>query len=105
MKFLTCVPLWAILIAQCGQSWLFYTQLTELPTYMNNILHFDIVSVSTDLIADSDFLLTYLTDCTDCLYNQKFAFVCPASNSLFLRAVGGTFFEDTRRPRIGLCGI
>ncbi|CAH0751339.1 unnamed protein product [Diatraea saccharalis] len=43
-KFLKCVPLWAILIAQCGQSWLFYTQLTELPTYMNNILHFDIVS-------------------------------------------------------------
>lgn len=43
-KFLTCVPLWAILVAQCGQSWLFYTQLTELPTYMNNILHFDIVS-------------------------------------------------------------
>lgn len=47
MKFLTCVPLWAILIAQCGQSWLFYTQLTELPTYMHNILHFDIISVST----------------------------------------------------------
>ncbi|XP_059049185.1 putative inorganic phosphate cotransporter [Achroia grisella] len=46
-KFLTCVPLWAILIAQCGQSWLFYTQLTELPTYMNNILHFDIISNST----------------------------------------------------------
>ncbi|XP_013186887.1 putative inorganic phosphate cotransporter [Amyelois transitella] len=46
-KFLTCVPLWAILIAQCGQSWLFYTQLTELPTYMQNILHFDIVSNST----------------------------------------------------------
>ncbi|XP_028173532.1 putative inorganic phosphate cotransporter [Ostrinia nubilalis] len=43
-KFLTCVPLWAILIAQCGQSWLFYTQLIELPTYMNNILHYDIVS-------------------------------------------------------------
>ncbi|XP_068633318.1 putative inorganic phosphate cotransporter [Battus philenor] len=43
-KFFTCLPLWAILIAQCGQSWLFYTQLTELPTYMNNILHFDIVS-------------------------------------------------------------
>lgn len=39
---LTCVPLWAILITQCGQSWAFYTQLTELPTYMNNILHFDI---------------------------------------------------------------
>ncbi|XP_026327407.1 sialin-like isoform X2 [Hyposmocoma kahamanoa] len=44
LRFLTCVPLWAILIAQCGQSWLFYTQLTELPTYMHNILHFDIIS-------------------------------------------------------------
>lgn len=25
-----------------GQSWVFYTQLTELPSYMSNILHFDI---------------------------------------------------------------
>uniref|UniRef100_A0A1I8P2I3 Major facilitator superfamily (MFS) profile domain-containing protein n=1 Tax=Stomoxys calcitrans TaxID=35570 RepID=A0A1I8P2I3_STOCA len=41
---MTSVPLWAILITQCGQSWAFYTQLTELPTYMNNILHFDIQS-------------------------------------------------------------
>lgn len=38
------VPLWAILLTQCGQSWAFYTQLTELPTYMSNILHFDIQS-------------------------------------------------------------
>lgn len=36
------VPLWAILLTQCGQSWAFYTQLTELPTYMDKILHFDI---------------------------------------------------------------
>ncbi|EFA08919.1 Putative inorganic phosphate cotransporter-like Protein [Tribolium castaneum] len=42
LKMLTCVPLWAILITQCGQSWAFYTQLTELPTYMSQILHFDI---------------------------------------------------------------
>ncbi|XP_075158309.1 major facilitator superfamily transporter 10 isoform X2 [Haematobia irritans] len=43
-SIMTSVPLWAILITQCGQSWAFYTQLTELPTYMNNILHFDIQS-------------------------------------------------------------
>lgn len=42
---LTCVPLWAILITQCGQSWAFYTQLTELPTYMSEILHFNIQQV------------------------------------------------------------
>lgn len=47
MKFLTCLPLWAILITQCGQSWQFYTQLTELPSYMSNILHFDIEANAT----------------------------------------------------------
>ncbi|XP_057652538.1 putative inorganic phosphate cotransporter [Diorhabda carinulata] len=41
-QMLTCLPLWAILVTQCGQSWAFYTQLTELPTYMAQILHFDI---------------------------------------------------------------
>uniref|UniRef100_A0A1A9WA66 Major facilitator superfamily (MFS) profile domain-containing protein n=1 Tax=Glossina brevipalpis TaxID=37001 RepID=A0A1A9WA66_9MUSC len=43
-SILTSTPLWAILITQCGQSWAFYTQLTELPTYMSNILHYDIES-------------------------------------------------------------
>ncbi|KAF5270613.1 hypothetical protein FQA39_LY01351 [Lamprigera yunnana] len=42
VNILTCLPLWAILVAMCGQSWAFYTQLTELPTYMSEILHFDI---------------------------------------------------------------
>ncbi|CAO1381808.1 unnamed protein product [Diamesa tonsa] len=41
-SFLTSVPLWALLITVCGQSWTFYTQLTELPTYMSNVLHFNI---------------------------------------------------------------
>lgn len=42
LKMATCLPLWAILVTQCGQSWAFYTQLTELPTYMAKILHFNI---------------------------------------------------------------
>lgn len=46
-SILTSVPLWAILITQCGQGWAFYTQLTELPTYMDQILHFDIESNAT----------------------------------------------------------
>lgn len=46
LNMLKCAPLWAILITQCGQSWAFYTQLTELPTYMAQILHFDIQAVS-----------------------------------------------------------
>ncbi|CAG9857370.1 unnamed protein product [Phyllotreta striolata] len=41
-KMMKCVPLWAILVTQCGNSWAFYTQLQELPTYMGQILHFNI---------------------------------------------------------------
>lgn len=43
-SLLGSLPLWAILLTQCGQGWAFYTQLTELPTYMNKILHFNIQS-------------------------------------------------------------
>lgn len=38
----TSLPMWAITITQCGQSWAFYTLLTDLPTYMDRILHFDV---------------------------------------------------------------
>ncbi|XP_071443018.1 sialin-like [Hetaerina americana] len=43
---LTSVPLWAALLTMCGQSWAFYTLLTELPTYMDKILHFKIMQNS-----------------------------------------------------------
>jgi hypothetical protein len=51
-SILTCVPMWAILVTQCGTAWLFYTQLTELPTYMNNILQFEIKQVSIYSLCD-----------------------------------------------------
>lgn len=38
----TSVPFWAIMIAHSCQNWGFYTMLTELPTYMKQILHFNI---------------------------------------------------------------
>ncbi|KAJ8680086.1 hypothetical protein QAD02_015873 [Eretmocerus hayati] len=42
LSIFTCLPMWAILITQAGQSWAFYTLLTELPTYMNKVLHSDV---------------------------------------------------------------
>ncbi|KAF3424176.1 hypothetical protein E2986_07145 [Frieseomelitta varia] len=42
LSVFTSLPMWAIAITQCGQSWAFYTLLTELPTYMDKILHFDV---------------------------------------------------------------
>ncbi|XP_024941786.1 sialin isoform X2 [Cephus cinctus] len=42
LSIFTSLPVWAITITQCGQSWCFYTLLTELPTYMAKILHFNV---------------------------------------------------------------
>ncbi|GFQ85274.1 putative inorganic phosphate cotransporter [Trichonephila clavata] len=39
---LTSVPLWALLAAHCGETWGFYTLLIQAPTYLSNILHFDL---------------------------------------------------------------
>ncbi|KAK7082383.1 hypothetical protein SK128_002997 [Halocaridina rubra] len=39
---LTSMPFWAIFVVHIAQNWGFYTLLTELPTYMKNILHFSI---------------------------------------------------------------
>ena len=41
----TSVPFWAIMICHSAQNWGFYTLLSELPTYMSKILHFDIKEV------------------------------------------------------------
>jgi len=38
----TSMPFYAILIAHTAQNWSFYTLLSELPTYMSQILHFNI---------------------------------------------------------------
>ncbi|XP_076368094.1 putative inorganic phosphate cotransporter isoform X2 [Tachypleus tridentatus] len=41
-QILTSFPVWAVIIAHYGNSWGFYTILIDLPTYLKNILHFDI---------------------------------------------------------------
>ncbi|XP_077598954.1 sialin [Stigmatopora nigra] len=43
-SMVTSVPLWAIVLTQMCSNWSFYTQLTSLPTYMSNTLHFDLKS-------------------------------------------------------------
>uniref|UniRef100_H3CJL1 Sialin n=1 Tax=Tetraodon nigroviridis TaxID=99883 RepID=H3CJL1_TETNG len=40
------LPLWALTISQMCSNWSYYTLLTSLPTYMDNILHFDLKSNS-----------------------------------------------------------
>uniref|UniRef100_A0A667WQU3 Sialin n=1 Tax=Myripristis murdjan TaxID=586833 RepID=A0A667WQU3_9TELE len=38
------VPLWAIILSQMCANWSYYTLLTSLPTYMDNVLHFELKS-------------------------------------------------------------
>ncbi|XP_076645838.1 putative inorganic phosphate cotransporter [Halictus rubicundus] len=37
----TSVPMWALIIVHCGQNWGYWTLITEMPTYMNGVLGFD----------------------------------------------------------------
>lgn len=41
-KFFTSMPVWAIVCAHFCENWGFYTMLTQLPTFMNDTLDFDI---------------------------------------------------------------
>nr|XP_050846218.1 putative inorganic phosphate cotransporter isoform X1 [Vespula vulgaris] len=41
-QIFTSTPMWALIIAHCGQSWGYWTLLTEMPTYLNSVLGFDI---------------------------------------------------------------
>ncbi|XP_044252989.1 putative inorganic phosphate cotransporter, partial [Tribolium madens] len=45
-KIATSVPVWAVLVLSCGISWGGFTLLTEIPSYMSNIMGFDINSNS-----------------------------------------------------------
>ncbi|KAK0174775.1 hypothetical protein PV327_010505 [Microctonus hyperodae] len=43
IAILTSIPVWAILIAQCAQAWGFWMLLTKTPSYMANVLGYDIL--------------------------------------------------------------
>lgn len=45
-KILTSPPVWGINIGHFGACWGYYTLFTEMPTYLKDILHFDIKHVS-----------------------------------------------------------
>ncbi|PSN49195.1 hypothetical protein C0J52_10915 [Blattella germanica] len=41
-KFLTSLPVWAIIVAHFSENWGFYTLLTQLPTFMRDVLHYKV---------------------------------------------------------------
>ncbi|KAJ9590350.1 hypothetical protein L9F63_027811, partial [Diploptera punctata] len=55
----TSLPMWALILAHCGQNWGFWTLLTEMPSYMNDVLGFDIGS--NGLLSALPYLVMWLT--------------------------------------------
>lgn len=45
-SILKSAPFWAILVAHMGQNYGYETLMTELPTFMKQVLHFNIKAVS-----------------------------------------------------------
>ena len=46
----TSVPFWALLVAHASFNWAFYTMLTCMPTYMKEVLKFDMSEVRNNLL-------------------------------------------------------
>ncbi|KAG7248139.1 hypothetical protein CRUP_013810, partial [Coryphaenoides rupestris] len=44
LRMALSAPLWAIIITQMCSNWSYYVLLTTMPTYMNNMLYFDLSS-------------------------------------------------------------
>lgn len=77
IAILTSVPMMALVCAQIGHDWGFYIMVTDLPKYMNDVLHFSIksnglysslpylvmwiVSVSTGFLSDFLIVGKYIT--------------------------------------------
>ena len=45
-SILLSLPVWAIVVAHFCENWGFYTMLTELPTFLNDIMHYNLYKVS-----------------------------------------------------------
>ncbi|KAK5641692.1 hypothetical protein RI129_010239 [Pyrocoelia pectoralis] len=57
-EILTSLPVWGLIFAHSGHSWGFSTLLTNIPTYMDNVLNFDIKS--NGLLSAAPYLALWL---------------------------------------------
>lgn len=55
----TSLPVWALVVAYSGQHWGYWTLMTEIPTYMNGVLNFDIAA--NGLLSAAPYLALWVT--------------------------------------------
>lgn len=71
----TSLPMWAFIVAMFGQNWGYSTLLTEIPTYMDKIMNFDMKSNSILSSAPyiASFILSFVFGAlSDFLINRKY---------------------------------
>ena len=57
-KIMTSLPFWAVIVAHCGQNWGFFTLMTEMPTYMANVLNVNLKN--NGILSSLPYLSMYL---------------------------------------------
>ncbi|XP_050432265.1 sialin-like isoform X2 [Adelges cooleyi] len=58
-RILTSWPVWALIVIECGHDWAFYTIMTDLPKYQNDVLHFSIKQNA--LLSSIPFMAQWIT--------------------------------------------
>ncbi|OQV12809.1 Sialin [Hypsibius exemplaris] len=90
LEIFKTIPVWALLISEFGYNWGFYVLLTNLPTYLNNILHFSLKSngaLSAMPYLSVDFLIGAFVGTGSALVGVAYA-GCDATLAVALFAVG-----------------
>lgn len=59
-SILKSLPFWAILLAHMGHNYGYETLMTELPTYMKQVLHFNLKDVSNYWLELCTFVLKFI---------------------------------------------
>lgn len=56
------MPFWAIMLAHMGQNYGYETLMTELPTFMRQVLHFSIKDVSSIFLSNINLVREFMLD-------------------------------------------
>ncbi|XP_060531328.1 putative inorganic phosphate cotransporter [Cylas formicarius] len=83
-EIITSPPIWALLIAQSGFSFVFYVLLTQIPSYLNHVMKFDIKnnSLISSLPYLALFVLSFIfSTVSDAIINKKILSVGKARKS------------------------
>lgn len=88
----TSGPVWALFITQSGNNYCLWTLMTQIPTYMNYVMHFNIKDVS--IIISTSTLYRYNIRTYSCAIQSALLFPC---EFIGYDVMANSFVPDPRR--------